>query len=162
MFERKRLIAQILANPLAPDVRHYVPKPLPPGARPVIGAGLELLPGGDDERRLPEREQGVGVPLQLPAGNSDEEMAKSIHEMVKAGIVKEFGEAALLFIELDGDGVIMVRYAADGDFAGDTWHPTVEEAQEEAKLEFENALSEWIEVPPDEKDVVAFALKAKW
>jgi hypothetical protein len=30
--------------------------------------------------------------------------------------------------------------------------------QEQAKFEFEDAISDWIAVPPDEKDVVAFAL----
>jgi basic membrane lipoprotein Med (substrate-binding protein (PBP1-ABC) superfamily) len=53
-----------------------------------------------------------------------------------------------------------VRFAADGAFAGDTWHQTAEEAQEQAKFEFGNAISDWIAIPPDEKDVVAFALKA--
>jgi hypothetical protein len=159
VIERKRLIAKVLTNPLKPDARHYVPKPLPPdydieALRQRLERGLE--------HGLRGAEQGAGVPLQLPTGDNAEELEKSVEAMVKAGVIEEMAEAALLYIEPDGNSVLVIRYAADGDFAGDDWHPTVEEAQEDARLEFENALTEWIEVPPDEKDVFAFALKAKW
>jgi hypothetical protein len=85
-----------------------------------------------------------GLPPQLSEADNREEMAK----------------AAILSIEVEDDGVFLYRFAADGAFAGDTWHQTMEEAQEQAKFEFGNAISNWIAIPPDEKDVVAFALKA--
>jgi hypothetical protein len=46
--------------------------------------------------------------------------------------LQEMATAAILFIEVDYDGVILYRFAADGAFAGDTWHQTMEEAQEDA------------------------------
>jgi hypothetical protein len=67
--------------------------------------------------------------------------------------------AAILSIEVEDDGVFLYRFAADGAFAGDTWHQTIEEAQEQATFEFGHAISDWVAIPPDEKDVVAFALK---
>jgi hypothetical protein len=66
-----------------------------------------------------------GLPPQLSGANDREEMAR----------------AAILSIEVEGDGVFLCRFAADGAFAGDTWHQTVEEAQEQAKFEFGNAIS---------------------
>jgi len=64
-------------------------------------------------------------------------------------------KAAILSIEVEDDGVFPYRFAADGAFAGDRWHQTIEEVQEQAKFEFANAISDWIAIPPDEKDVVA-------
>jgi hypothetical protein len=73
-------------------------------------------------------------------------------------------EAAYLCIEAedDGAGFFTIRHGADGGFGGDDWHKTLAEALEDAKAEFGDDLSEWIEVPADVKDVFAFALKAKW
>jgi hypothetical protein len=86
----------------------------------------------------------VGLPPQLSGANNREEMPR----------------AAILSIEVEDDGVFLYRFAADGAFAGDTWHQTVEEAQEQATFEFASAISNWIAIPPDEEDAVAFALKA--
>jgi hypothetical protein len=69
--------------------------------------------------------------------------------------------AAVLLIEPKSSGIFLVRFAADGQFAGDTWHKTIEDAQYQATCEYENSLSDWIAVPPDVEDVVAFALGRK-
>jgi hypothetical protein len=44
--------------------------------------------------------------------------------------------AALLVIEETPDGVFLIRYAADGAFAGDTWHSSVPEAESDASSEY--------------------------
>jgi hypothetical protein len=44
--------------------------------------------------------------------------------------------AEALLIEVEADGVFLFRLSADGQFAGDTWHESVEEAKEQAKFEF--------------------------
>ena len=70
--------------------------------------------------------------------------------------------AAVLLIESDSEGnFFLERFAEDGQFAGDTWHKTIEDAQYQATCEYENSLSDWIAVPPDDEDVVAFALGRK-
>ena len=53
----------------------------------------------------------------------------------------------------------MYRYAADGTFAGDTWHESIPDAKKQAEFEYAAALSEWKEVPPNVKDAVEFALR---
>jgi hypothetical protein len=68
---------------------------------------------------------------------------------------------AVLLIETDPDGVFLFRFTADGQVVGDTWHETIEDAQHQATFEYENSLSDWIAVPPDVEDVVAFALRKK-
>ena len=51
------------------------------------------------------------------------------------------------------------RYAADGSFAGDTWHETVEAAQASLKSEYGDLLSAWRPVPDDEPDPTAYVLR---
>jgi hypothetical protein len=84
-----------------------------------------------------------GLPPQLSGGDHREELAR----------------AAVLSIEVEDDGVFLYRFAADGAFAGDTWHQTLDEALEQAKFEFSDAISDLTPVPVDVEDVVTFALK---
>lgn len=65
-------------------------------------------------------------------------------------------QASVLLIEGSDSGVLLIRYASNGRFAGDTWHPTVDEAKEQAIYEFGKAVSVWKEVPTDVNDIVAF------
>jgi hypothetical protein len=44
--------------------------------------------------------------------------------------------AALLIIDEADDGALLLRYAATRQFAGDTWHPSVDAAKAQAKFEF--------------------------
>ena len=55
---------------------------------------------------------------------------------------------------------MMFRYAADGTFAGDTWHESIADAYEQAEYEYQGVLSEWRTVPSSVEDTVEFALKA--
>ena len=51
---------------------------------------------------------------------------------------------------------MMYRYAADGTFAGDTWHQSFEDAQAQADYEYAGALGEWQEIPPDIDNPIEF------
>jgi len=66
---------------------------------------------------------------------------------------------ALVAIEEKPDGVFLFRFTANGEVVGDTWHMNVEEAQQQARFEFGELLSEWKAVPPDVHDVAAFGLR---
>ena len=72
---------------------------------------------------------------------------------------EEMPLAEVLLIEVETDGVFLFRLTADGLFAGDTWHQSIQEAQEQAKFEFGPDLSNWTPVPSDVEDMIAYARK---
>jgi hypothetical protein len=41
--------------------------------------------------------------------------------------------------------VFLYRYDSEGGFAGDTWHMSMEEAKEQARFEYPDAVLEWRE-----------------
>lgn len=55
-------------------------------------------------------------------------------------------------------GVNLVRLAADGAFAGDTWHQDDAEAREQALYEFGDSLGDWETVPDGVSDPVPYVL----
>jgi hypothetical protein len=59
----------------------------------------------------------------------------------------EMKPAAVVVIEDDQDGVFLYRYDAQANCVGDTWHQNLDEAKGQAQFEFENILSEWVEIP---------------
>ena len=64
--------------------------------------------------------------------------------------------AEALLIEIETDGVFLFRLSADGHFAGDTWHQSIEGAKEQAEFEFGPGLSNWASLPPEVDDVIAY------
>ena len=68
---------------------------------------------------------------------------------------------ALVTIEQKPDGVFLFRFTSNGLAVGDTWHMTVEEAQDQARFEFGDSLLEWKAVPADVDDLVSFGLNAE-
>lgn len=64
--------------------------------------------------------------------------------------------ASVLLIESTESGVFLYRYSAEGQFAGDTWHFTVDDAKAQAKSEYGSSVSAWKEVPTDINDIVNF------
>ena len=58
-----------------------------------------------------------------------------------------------------GEGAMLFRYTAHGDLAGDTWHATVGEAQEQAMYEYGDALIAWLEVPTEVADAHDYAVR---
>ena len=57
------------------------------------------------------------------------------------------------------EGAMLFRYTAHGDFGGDTFHLTAEEALEQAAFEYGDALGEWLTVPDEITDPHAFAVQ---
>jgi hypothetical protein len=84
-----------------------------------------------------------GLPPQLTSGDDLREQMPS---------------AVVVLIEPKPSGIFLVRFAADGQVVGDTWHRTIEDAQEQATFEFGSLLSNWMTVPPGVEDLVAFGL----
>jgi hypothetical protein len=68
--------------------------------------------------------------------------------------------ADVVLVVADGDGSAMLfRYTAHDDFGGDTWHPTLAAAKEQAAYEYGEALLAWIDVPDEVTDAHAFAVR---
>jgi len=67
--------------------------------------------------------------------------------------------AVLLLIEERPDGAFLFRFTDDGRIAGDTWHANVAEAQNQARFEFGEALSEWKPVPREVEDAFSFGFQ---
>lgn len=62
---------------------------------------------------------------------------------------KSTGELSKSFrveIVFDELGAFMLRYDKNGDFCGDTWHQTIEEAKAQASFEFNTNEADWVEV----------------
>ena len=71
----------------------------------------------------------------------------------------EMPAASVLIIEVKNDGIFLTRFAPTGQFAGDTWHRSIEEAKEQAESEYGGYIFEWREVPPEIDDPIPFALR---
>jgi len=71
----------------------------------------------------------------------------------------EMPSPSVLIIQEKPDGIFLNRFVATGEHAGDTWHRSLEEAKEQAALEFAGHISEWKEVPPEIDDPIPFALR---
>ena len=65
----------------------------------------------------------------------------------------------VLVVADTGAGAMLFRYTAHGEFGGDTWHATVDDAREQAVYEYGESLGEWVEVGDDVQDAHVFAVK---
>ncbi|HEY7394406.1 MAG TPA: hypothetical protein VH559_06160, partial [Gemmatimonadaceae bacterium] len=65
----------------------------------------------------------------------------------------------VLLVSDDGTSAMVFRYTALGDFAGDTLHPSVDDAQQETEAEYLEALLPWEAVPDHVGDPHAFAVR---
>jgi hypothetical protein len=63
--------------------------------------------------------------------------------------------AALLVVDEADDGIYLLRYAANGEFAGDSWHQSIEDARHQARFEY-GPLT-WTEAPDGPTRVDDFA-----
>jgi len=66
-------------------------------------------------------------------------------------------QAVLIEVEPDGSAQVY-RYALDGEFAGDTWHESKQEAREQLEFEYGPAVGPWSEVPATIADPHEYAL----
>ena len=76
-------------------------------------------------------------------------------ELVEGGV--RMPPARVLLGQESHGQLFLLRYAEDGEFAGDTFHASLADLKEAAQSEFGRPF-EWREVPPDVADAVAFAL----
>ena len=65
----------------------------------------------------------------------------------------------VLLVSDDSGSAMVFRYTAHGDFAGDTFHPSVDDAKAETEAEYGEALLPWEPVPDDVGDAHAFAVR---
>lgn len=71
----------------------------------------------------------------------------------------EMPQADVLVLEpLDDGNFMLLRYTAKGDYCGDTWHQSLDEAKQQAAFEFENAVGMWVDAPRDTDAALAYAL----
>ena len=66
--------------------------------------------------------------------------------------------ARVVWIEERSDGVFLSRFLEDGVFVGDTWHPSREEAEHQARFEFGTSLGAWKGMPANTTEPITFAL----
>jgi len=65
----------------------------------------------------------------------------------------------ILLIANADPGAMLFRYTAHGEFAGDTWHPSVDDAREHAIYDYSDALGAWVDVPEDVDDAHGYAVR---
>lgn len=67
-------------------------------------------------------------------------------------------DVILLVVDREPGATMLFRYTAFGDFGGDTFHTSSEEALEQATFEYGEALGEWLEVPDEIPNAHSFAV----
>ena len=63
------------------------------------------------------------------------------------------GPAAFIVIQEKPDGFFLERFDQNGEIVGDTWHASVEDAKQQARFEYADALASWIDVSSEEADI---------
>ena len=72
---------------------------------------------------------------------------------------KRLPEADVLLLVAGAEPDAMVfRYSAFGELGGDSWHPSVADAKEQAAAEYGDALLPWEAVPDEVGDAHAYAI----
>jgi hypothetical protein len=59
----------------------------------------------------------------------------------------------------EGPGVMLYRYTAQGELAGDTWHESVTDAREQALFEYRDSLGRWEPVPAEVTNAHEYAIR---
>ena len=63
------------------------------------------------------------------------------------------GPAAFIVIQEEPDGFFLYRFDQSGEIVGDTWHASVEDAKEQARFEYTDALTSWVDVSSEDADI---------
>ena len=83
-------------------------------------------------------------------------LPKSINS---AGQRSDLSRAALLIAEPNAQsGFLLLRYSADGDFGGDTWHKDLDAAKQQAAFEY-GGIVDWRSVESTTLDTHALAME---
>ncbi len=56
-------------------------------------------------------------------------------------------------------GWVLYRYTSDRKVAGETWHPSMPDAKDQAAQEYAEALGGWREIPEGVDDILSYALQ---
>ena len=94
-------------------------------------------------------------------------MPKVIH---KVGFPKELTDnqskqprslswPCVVIINETSEGYFLIRYDINGAFCGDTWHMSWEDAIGQARYEYGDLISDWINMPSNVEDPIQYALK---
>lgn len=70
------------------------------------------------------------------------------------------GAARILLIEGATHGIALERYTSTGQFAGDTWHRTLDEAHSQADFEFPGTEIRWQPIPDAIDDPLQYVVDA--
>lgn len=98
-----------------------------------------------DRSRLTEpTRQFLGLPAELAGGTPPTPMS----------------DPDVVVLAATSDGPMLFRYTARGEFAGDTWHESLEDAKAQAEAEYGSALGDWQDVPEGVSDAEAYAIDA--
>ena len=80
-------------------------------------------------------------------------------------LVPGAGEQVLLpepeLLVIDGEseqGFFLYRLTRSGEFGGDTWHASIEEALEQAKFEYSDRIGGWHDIPVGAPDACDYAV----
>jgi hypothetical protein len=65
------------------------------------------------------------------------------HTLATERGVARMEPATRLEIVESADGVMLLRYSAEGAFVGDTWHSSIDDAKQQATFEFEVGPNDW-------------------
>jgi hypothetical protein len=65
----------------------------------------------------------------------------------------------VLILESDGSSTMLYRYTLTGEYCGDTWHQSVDEALEQAKYEYGDAIGPLEKVPNEVQDAAQYAIE---
>ena len=65
----------------------------------------------------------------------------------------------ILLIADHTPGAMLFRYTVHGEFGGDTWHPSVDDAREHAIYDYSDSLGDWVDVPDTVEDPHTYAVQ---
>ena len=66
--------------------------------------------------------------------------------------------AYILLIAEKADGIYLFRFTKEGDYAGDTWHQSIFDAQRQARYEYQVQAIDWHPIPQNVTDALLFVL----
>lgn len=58
-------------------------------------------------------------------------------------VESELPNALTVVIEANDEGILLLRFDKCGEFCGDTWHQSIDEAMEQAHFKFGISTSDW-------------------
>ncbi len=119
----------------------------------VCGEIKSKFPRMDESRwavvvNIPEVDLVVKHYLGYPPELTNEPDSRTLLSLPKVLVIKQTAAS----------DVFLFRFTETGEYAGDTWHQSIEEAKKQADFEYGVAKDSWQRIPSEVKDVVRFTL----